>query len=158
MSVNLDLFARRGRNGQYPPVADRIDASGDCWVWLGRPKAEGYGQVAFAGINYRAHRFVWQALVGPIPHDLPLDHLCKNTMCVNPDHLQPVTHQENVARSAAVTTKNAAKTECHNGHKFTSVNTYFYADGSRRCKPCHAAYMRKRRRSVVLVPVEGEGR
>jgi hypothetical protein len=45
-----------------------------------------------------AHRFVYEWLVGPISEGLELDHLCSNTLCINPDHLEPVTGEENRRR------------------------------------------------------------
>jgi hypothetical protein len=45
-----------------------------------------------------AHRFAYELLVGPIPEDLELDHLCRVRHCVNPAHLEPVTHLENILR------------------------------------------------------------
>jgi len=45
-----------------------------------------------------AHKFAYQAIIGPIPPGRELDHLCDNKLCVNPSHLEPVTHQENVIR------------------------------------------------------------
>ena len=71
-----------------------------CWEWLGAVGSSGYG-VFWAGPGLRlAHRYAYEALVGPIPDGLDLDHLCGNTCCVNPAHLEPVTHAENVRRAA----------------------------------------------------------
>lgn len=82
---------------------DRIDASGDCWEWTG-PKQSGYGFVTSR--RKVAHRWVWEQLVGEIPPRLVLDHLCRNIVCVNPDHLEPVTITENtVARGFSPTAR-----------------------------------------------------
>ena len=80
-----------------------IDATGDCWLWTARSRTgrkNEYGQVRINGKTKPAHRAVWETLVGPIEDGLVMDHLCKNTLCVNPDHLQPVTQAENAKRSA----------------------------------------------------------
>lgn len=72
----------------------------DCWEWIGTRYGNGYGQAAIGdgGRINQAHRVVYEALVGPIPEGLELDHLCRNPSCVNPDHLEPVTHAENMRR------------------------------------------------------------
>lgn len=67
-----------------------------CWDWQGSHNGLGYGEIR---VNYQkiyAHRFAYEELVGRIPDGLELDHQCHNPPCVNPDHLRPVTHQENM--------------------------------------------------------------
>ena len=85
------------------------DGGWACWEWLGGKDRFGYGLFEIAGTRAErekqgrrtamAHRFAYETLVGPIPDGLTLDHLCRNTSCVNPEHLEPVTEQENLARS-----------------------------------------------------------
>lgn len=74
-----------------------------CWLWYGA-SARGYGyiQIKIAFRTYKAkiaHRHAYESLVGPIAPGLDLDHLCRNTACCNPAHLEPVTHAENMRRS-----------------------------------------------------------
>lgn len=73
---------------------------GVCWTWIGSTD-RGYGVFGAQGRYFRAHRWAWEALVGPIPEGLHLDHLCRNPSCVNPDHLEPVTQAENIRRGHA---------------------------------------------------------
>ena len=90
-----------GRRWNGPPLRERVLAripAGDpsqCWVWLGYKRPDGYGTFRFRGKNLYAHRLAYEALVGPIPTDLYLDHACHNTSCVNPTHLRPVTPKQN---------------------------------------------------------------
>src|SRR5688500_1836821 len=77
------------------------DDSG-CWIWQFAKARHGYGikNVRLNGrrTTQQAHRWVYEQLVGPVPRSLDLDHLCRVKACVNPDHLEPVPHAENVHR------------------------------------------------------------
>lgn len=77
---------------------DRIECSspGDCWNWSGFVKSNGYGSLNFKGKAYQAHRLVFETLVGNIPDNAQIDHICNNPGCVNPKHLQLVTSTENL--------------------------------------------------------------
>jgi len=70
-----------------------------CLLWLGRRNQWGYGMVAYNHTRYVAHRMAYELHVGPVPDGLELDHLCRNPSCVNPLHLEPVTHSENMKRA-----------------------------------------------------------
>lgn len=76
----------------------RMDVRGsdDCWPWLGTIKPGGYGSMTFGAKAYNAHRLVYETLIGPVPEGLVLDHRCESKACVNPRHLQPVSHTENL--------------------------------------------------------------
>jgi hypothetical protein len=106
-----------------------------CWEFRGSPD-NGYGRFWSAGRTLLAHRYAWELLVGPIPEDLQLDHLCRNRLCVSPAHLEPVTIRENVLRGVGVTAENAVKTHCTHGHEFTPENTQVRKNGSRACRTC----------------------
>ncbi len=120
--MNIDL-ARERIERRY-----HVNSEG-CWIWTGGTKAAGYGAFTFDHKTWQAHRFVYGVLVGHIPEGLELDHLCRNRICVNPAHLEPVTRKENVRRA------NALKTHCKYGHEFNEANTYF-SNGVRWCRAC----------------------
>jgi hypothetical protein len=89
---------RTGRPGGMERTTALVDASG-CWLWQGNIHPDkGYGIMRRGGLTRRAHRFFYETLVGPVPDGLELDHLCRVRHCVNPDHLEPVTHAENLRR------------------------------------------------------------
>jgi hypothetical protein len=76
-----------------------IDTRG-CWLYEGHLTlgSSGYGLIGVDRTNKVTHRLMYEELVGPVPEGLELDHLCCVTRCVNPDHLEPVTHAENCRR------------------------------------------------------------
>lgn len=107
-----------------------------CWMWTGRPTSAGYGALRVDGRMVPAHRVAYELLVAPIPDGLHIDHLCRVRTCVNPEHLEPVTNQENVLRGVGPSALNAVKTHCIHGHEFTPENTFPMKDGRRACREC----------------------
>jgi hypothetical protein len=109
-----------------------------CWLWLGT-SSRGYGKLSLRGRNVWAHRFAYEAYVGPIPAGLELDHLCRQHCCVNPEHLEAVTHRENILRGEWFVAAHARKTHCVHGHEFNDANTYIRTEKnglSRVCRTC----------------------
>lgn len=79
-----------GRFKQRGPFWSHVSpGEGGCWLWTGSVQSSGYG--SWGGQGKLAHRLAYEDLVGPVPHGLVLDHLCHVRLCVNPDHLNPVT-------------------------------------------------------------------
>lgn len=71
---------------------------GECWLWGASLDRHGYGQVKFRGTVWKAHRAVYTLFVGAIPDGLEIDHLCRVRRCCSPEHLEPVTGEENIRR------------------------------------------------------------
>lgn len=129
-----------------------------CWVWQSKV-SNGYGQIEVregVGRSTRrrvsAHRTSYETFTGPIPAGLHIDHLCRNKLCVNPAHLEPVTSRVNTLRGATLPAANRAKTHCVNGHEFAGENLRMSA-GVRRCRTCERAnkqrYRERRARAGV---------
>ena len=121
-----------------------VDGESGCWIWQGRRDRQGYGHTKTPGDKkWLAHRLTYTVWVGPIPDGLEIDHLCRVTSCVNPEHLEPVTRAENARRRAA------AITHCAQGHEFTAENTYVWINKrgrSRACRTCNRECQARRAR------------
>jgi len=108
----------------------KVNKTDTCWLWAGTIYRNGYGQFGTNG-ERRAHRISWALSTGKnIPHDKEIDHLCRVHSCVNPAHLEVVTHKENIGRSLK-------RPYCKRGHRQTLENRYTAPSTSySRCKPC----------------------
>lgn len=112
-----------------------------CWLWTGSLRA-GYGQIRVRTETgwtvAAAHRVSYELARGPIPDGLDLDHLCRNTVCVNPRHLEPVTRQTNVLRGVGPSATNARKTNCGRcGLELVAIpSAYRYGPALRHCPAC----------------------
>lgn len=127
----VDLFLRK------------VNKTATCWLWTAA-RAGGrnrdYGCFGDPGGERYAHRFAYKTWKGPIQEGLTIDHLCRNTLCVNPDHLEVVTQRENVARGESFSAKNSRKTHCLRGHEYTPKNTYIQRPGQRACATCRKLF------------------
>src|SRR5262245_29436779 len=101
-----------------------------CWLWL-LSRTGGYGAFWHQGTMQRAHIYAWTLEHGPVPEGFELDHLCRVKHCVRAEHLEVVTHRENVRRGQSITTINAAKVACPWGHPYDEKNTR-HTQGRRR--------------------------
>lgn len=99
-----------------------------CWIWIAGRFNTGYGAFNYDGIARTAHSVAYEALVGPVDDGLELDHLCRRRECCNPEHLEPVTHAENVQRGLR-----GPKDSCPKGHP------YEVKGGYKRCTVCSRA-------------------
>jgi len=120
----------------------KVEKGDGCWTWTAATRY-GYGvmQAGARGAGLlMAHRFAYELLIGPIPHGLTLDHLCRNRACVNPTHLEPVPLGVNLARGDGIGVRNARKTHCPAGHPYDDANTVRNARGWRRCVTCRTRH------------------
>ena len=134
-----------------------------CWLWTGpHGTRDGYGkfQPSPGQPKVMAHRWAYEAFIGPIPDGYQLDHLCHTNdagcpggpdcghrRCCNPAHLEPVTASENTIRQRHF---ERAKTECPRGHPYVGDNLIAGSDGRRRCRTCDR--IRKRSQSTTVKP------
>ena len=111
------FWPKVNRNG---PVSKVRPDLGPCWQRLAGVFENQYGAFRWEeGKTGRAHRYSYELHIGPIPTGLVIDHLCKNTRCVNPGHMEPVTNGQNVLRGDSFSGENSRKFECPSGHPLT---------------------------------------
>lgn len=110
-----------------------IDPLG-CWNWTAAKNADGYGRFGFEGRNAHAHRVAYVLFIGPIPRGLEVAHLCHNRRCVNPLHIQAMTHLANVQMTPTRTWRRSA---CKRGHEMEDPNLYHRRNGTRQCLACY---------------------
>lgn len=146
------------KRGPYlmPPVKERLEKfikrTKGCWCWVGATDKRGYGRFHLDERSVPAYRAVYEAHIKKVPKGLELDHLCRNPNCVNPAHLEPVTHSENYRRGNSGKHLGAihrAKTHCPYGHPYNKKNTaYQYnKNGSKQrvCKTCQRRWWKTAR-------------
>lgn len=102
--ASFDRWLREDRLAQMR-FWSKVDFTDSCWLWIGGIATNGYGRVKHEGRMKPAHRVAYEWLRGAVPAGLELDHVkewgCSSRACVNPAHLEPVTHRENTMSDAA---------------------------------------------------------
>lgn len=135
------------RKGPVPRPAEnrfwaKVIHTDDCWLWDGARLPTGYGRFWDGTRVVNAHRWAYEALFGPIPVGLVLDHLCRVTRCVRPSHLEAVTESENVRRGSGAAFWRD-KTHCPKGHPYAGDNLRILpGSGARVCRTCERARVR----------------
>lgn len=141
---------RRYNGDLLDQLADKFTVGDGCWEATHTSpghliKATGVreqrGYVRIAGKTVGLHIVLWRLFNGPVPEGLVLDHLCRNTKCVRPDHLEPVRQGVNVARGERW---GPPRTHCTAGHPLDDGNTYVSTEGVRRCRICRKEYYHQR--------------
>lgn len=119
-----------------------------CWLWRGTVKPDGYGLTHdfTRKSSIHAHRWSYEFLKSDIPKGFELDHLCNVRTCVNPAHLEIVTHAENVKRAAA------NRSHCRNGHLLSPENIHVIKACKSRStyKACLECFNRQQQRKSLL--------
>jgi hypothetical protein len=166
----LEMLRDPARLGSVIDLSVAVDHgySSPCWIWTGYRDRDGYGVVCRGGINkLRIHRISHIAHVGPIPAGMVIDHLCAQTSCWNPDHLEAVTSSENSRRMVERHPEFAdalrsmrpertnfppeqrrpgLRTHCKRGHEFNRENTVMQHGGKwQSCRICRRERQRERR-------------
>ena len=143
------------RANNCPPIEARFYAKtqrieSGCLVWTGALSARAtgdYGTFTWHGRKtVLAHRVAWMLNVGEIPDGYQIDHLCKNTRCVEVSHLDAVPPHVNNERSTSPSALNARKVACPQGHEYDAENTYIDPKGTRHCRACQRERDHRRRK------------
>lgn len=123
-------------------VMSKVATGPGCWTWTGATDRHGYGVAWDGRRTARAHRLVWELLIGAIPEGMELCHHCDNPPCVRPSHLFVGTHVANfrdAQRKGRLHTGDQPRTHCRYGHPFDATNTYRDPKhGHRHCLTCRA--------------------
>lgn len=121
------------------------ELSSPCQLWTGATVTTHGITYGTLGNDSLAHRVSYEKSKGPIPKGFVIDHLCRNGLCVNPDHLEAVTNKENILRGFGAPAINARKTECKNGHPLKQPNLYSSKRGKRICRQCDLDWRKAKR-------------
>lgn len=140
------------RNGTPYPLTEadwffrHVSQDGDCWNYSPTHPETGYAQftVDKGARRVLAHRWAYEHFRAEIPAGLELDHLCRNRACVNPWHLEPVTHRVNSLRGVG------SAESCVNGHPYNAANTEVHSRGHRQCRICRQNRDQRGRRLAAI--------
>lgn len=119
-----------------------ITTDSGCVLWTAGTNGVGYGVIVTSpgdGSHQKlyVHRMAYERKFGPIPDGMHIDHLCRTRNCVNPDHMEPVTLEENVLRGMSPPACNARKSRCAREHDLVGANLYIHpTTGYRQCRAC----------------------
>lgn len=142
----------------------RKGADNECWPWVGVKDQRGYGQIHANGKRIKATCFSWELFHGAkFPSAMEACHSCDNPNCVNPKHIWPGTHRENMLDAAKkqrlfipprpkTRDQRPVVTHCYRGHEYSEENTYLTRRGAKVCKICrkmaYTKHDRKRRQTI----------
>lgn len=143
IAVPVSERAANYRSSQFLSVLDQLPTE-KCVEWPGDTSGDGYPVTRYNGHKTLAHRAIWTEIMGAIPDEHILDRVCRNKVCVNPRHCQPVSQAEHAKSHPG---HNANKTHCPQGHPYSPENTKRYTtkDGgpARVCLTCRREQNKK---------------
>lgn len=117
----------------------------ECWIWERGTNSVGYGQLRWKGRLWLVHRLVWQLTVKGLKTSDKMDHLCRNTLCFNPDHLEVVDDQTNIRRANGWTQDEEDRWYCTKNHLVEGPNLKLRKgrrESTGTCKLCYNEFMR----------------
>ncbi len=132
-------------------VVERCEWVGQCFIYRGKINNHGYGRIFIGTKQVPTHRLVYEHFKGQIPEGFDIDHVkargCQSTACCNPDHLEAVSHRENILRGDSPSAVAARRTHCAQGHVLADDNLspFFAKKGWRSCRLCYNARRRAAR-------------
>lgn len=149
------FWAKVDRNGPLPDFEDPLVTAPatPCWLWTAARNKSGYGVFGVpdrkrgTGCTGIASRLSYLEANGPVLRSEHVDHLCRVRNCVNPEHLEVVTHRENILRGDTVSAKRSRVTHCPQNHEYTPENTTTDSKGRRYCRECKRVRSQKMRDS-----------
>ena len=119
-------------------LMNKVLKLGDCWLFTGVVKRDGYGTFYFRKKLWQAHRASYEIFVGGIPKGLTVHHKCNVRNCVNPDHLKPLSIRDNTLLGDTIPSRHLKKTHCPFGHPYSKENTYIRISRTSRSRQCRA--------------------
>ncbi len=138
--ANVEMFDDRLPMRFWEKV--QLDTASGCWLWLAYVDECGYARLRAGRPGRKGHRVAFEATRGVIPAGFEIDHLCRTRSCVNPNHLEVVTHAENVRRSNH---PHAPKVACKRGHVFSAETTYLSMRHGRQVRQCRICTIERNR-------------
>ena len=121
----------------------KVEKTDGCWIWMASRDPKGYGTFGFEGRVHKAHRVAYILAFGEVPNGAHVLHSCDNPHCVNPSHLRPGTHTDNMQDKVLRGRHfQSNQTHCKRSHPLDDLNTYMTPDGRRNCRTCRLAAKR----------------